>query len=174
MRFDSFSTGILFLVVFTAIIGAAFYFLFKKSSFLKFTSPSNKSSTSYKLSKPVLWSLLLILLVVLFWMDFARDYTFKNLNWQMTYLYAIENGGVGLYNYTDSFMERILGSASSETVYYLKYVMTLTFSLVYFTLTTLILKLIFNNQRIVPFTFLFYALSFCLMSLVFVLALFPF
>jgi hypothetical protein len=174
MRFESFTSATLFLLFYLIITGGILVILFTKVSFLKFKVVSTNNSKKHLFAKPFRWIIAIIILLTIFWMDFARDYTFKNLNMQMNFMYAIENGQEGLYNYTDSFMENILGDASSTTIYYLKFTMTCIFTILYFSLSTVFLKLLFVNQRILPYAFLFYSVSFCCMGLFFVFNSFPF
>jgi hypothetical protein len=174
MRFESFTLASLFLLLYLTITAGILVVLFTKVSFLKFNVETSKNNSKHVIAKPIRWVIAIIILLVIFWMDFARDYTFKNLNMQMNFMYAIENGQEGLYNYTDSLMENILGNASSTTIYYLKFTMTCVFTVLYFSLTTIFLKLLFPNQRILPYTFLFYSVTFCSMGLFFVFNSFPF
>lgn len=174
MRFESFTSATLFLLLYLIITAGILVVLFTKLPILKFKVVSTKNSKKHQLAKPFRWLIAIAILLTIFWMDFVRDYTFKNLNMQMNFMYAIENGQEGLYNYTDSLMENILGNASSTTIYYLKFTMTCVFTILYFSLTTIFLKLLFPNQRILPYTFLFYSVSFYCMGLFFVLNSFPF
>lgn len=174
MKFESFTFAVLFLLLYLIITIGILFLLFSKLSFLKFKVERSGDTSKVKIIEPIHWFIAIILLLVIFWMDFARDYTFKNLNMQMNFMYAFESGQTGLYNYTDSFMEKLLGNTSWKGIYYLKFIMTCVFTLLYFSLTSLFLKLLFPNQRIMPYTFLFYSVSFCSMGLFFVFNSFPF
>jgi hypothetical protein len=174
MKFESFTFAALFLLLYLIFTIGILFLIFSKLSFLKFKVERSGDTSKDKIVKPIHWFIAIILLIVIFWMDFARDYTFKNLNMQMNFMYAFESGQIGLYNYTDSFMEKLLGNTSWKGIYYLKFIMTCVFTLLYFSLTSLFLILLFPNQRIMPYTFLFYAVSFCSMGLFFVFNSFPF
>lgn len=174
MKFDSFFTASLTLIIYTLISASVLMILYSKVALLKFNSESNVKNAIISLKSPIRWTIGIGLLFLVFWMDFARDYTFKNLNMQMNYQFAIENEQLGLINYTDSFMEKLLENTSSKTIYYMKFLMTCVYSFLFFFITTLLLKLFFPLLRIVPYTFLFYSITFCFMGMFFIFNTFPF
>lgn len=102
-------------------------------------------------------------------MDFLRDYVFHNLSYRMDYLFQIENGGSPdkYADYTDSLMKQMLGKANSSTVYYLKYVASFIFILIYASLTFLITKLIYPKIRLGHYVILIYGLGIIVMAWVF-------
>ncbi|CAG5079683.1 hypothetical protein [Parvicella tangerina] len=110
-----------------------------------------------------------ILIVFLFYLDFVRDYVFHNLSWRMDYQYLIEQGGSPdkYVDPTDSWMKAILGNASSNTIYLLKYVSSGIFILLYGFLSHLILRLIYPSNNTLPYTILLYGLGTLSMGLVF-------
>lgn len=113
--------------------------------------------------------LIIILTIFLFYLDFLRDYVFHNLTWRMNYLYQIENGGSPdkYFDATDSLMKKILGETKSETIYWLKYLASGIFILIYFFLSHLILRLVYPSNNTFPYTLLLYGLGTLSMGIVF-------
>ncbi|MCB9188204.1 MAG: hypothetical protein H6599_02870 [Flavobacteriales bacterium] len=113
--------------------------------------------------------LIIAIIGFLFYLDFLRDYVFKNLDWRMDFQYHMEQGGSPdkYVDGTDSWMKSVLGEASSNTIYLLKYMASGIFIVIYTFISHLIMRLAYPDQNTFPFTFLLYGLGTLSMLLVF-------
>jgi hypothetical protein len=125
-------------------------------------------------NRKVLLALSFGLLALLFFMDFARDYLFKNINMQINFMYYYEQGQWDRFNYTDSSMEKLLDGLSANTLYYLKYLLTLILTILYAIICWLFLRFTYPTLNSVPYVRLFYGISFWLLCTFFIFAMYPF
>lgn len=112
---------------------------------------------------------LILTLLFLFYLDFIRDYVFKNLNWRMDFMYHMEQGGSPekYVDGTDSWAKSILGETSSHTLYQLKYLVSGVFILIYAFVTHLAMRWVYPKFNTLPYTILLYGLGLLMMGLVF-------
>lgn len=113
--------------------------------------------------------LIITLVILLFYLDFVRDYVFKNLDWRMGFQYQMENGGSPdkYVDATDSWMKALLGDTSSNTIYKLKYLASAIFILIYAFVSHVILRLVYPANNALPYILLIYGLGTLTMGLVF-------
>lgn len=112
---------------------------------------------------------LTLTLLLLFYLDFIRDYAFKNLNWRMDFMYHMEQGGSPekYVDGTDSWAKAILGDTSSQTLYKLKYIISGIFILIYAFIAHLTMRWVYPKFNTLPYTLLLYGLGVLMMGLVF-------
>ena len=118
----------------------------------------------------------IVIVGFLFYLDFLRDYVFKNLDWRMDFQYLMETGGSPekYVDGTDSWMKSILGDASSATIYKLKYFASAIFIFIYFVISHLVMRLTYPTNNTFPYTILLYGLGTLMMGLVFSFYFFEF
>lgn len=158
--------GILALLISSAL-GFAFFW-FWKIKIWKNNSPA-KLFLNLKDYKKTQVILITILLFFLFYLDFIRDYIFKNLTFRMNFIGLMEKGGSPdkYLDPTDSLMVSLLEGLSSYQIYYLKFLATFLMLFVYFVVCQLILKLIYLKHRTLKFTSLLYGTGIFFMMFVF-------
>lgn len=74
-----------------------------------------------------------------------RNFTFVNINSQIKHLEAEKNSNFELFNYTHSFIEGLTYEMSISELTNLKWALTILFSGLFFLLTILLLRTIFNT-----------------------------
>ncbi len=158
--------GILALLI-SCALGFAFFW-FWKTKIWKNNSPA-KLFLNLKDYKKTQVILITILLFFLFYLDFIRDYIFKNLTFRMNFIGLMEKGGSPdkYLDPTDSLMVSLLEGLSSYQIYYLKFLATFLMLFVYFVVCQLILKLIYLKHRTLKFTSLLYGTGIFFMMFVF-------
>lgn len=109
---------------------------------------------------------LLILLGVL--CEFLRDYFFVNLNLQLQFLHY-QNLDLDTTNYTDSFILVFINSLSSSTIAYLKWILALLFSIIFYAIGLFFTKVFWQEVMYKEFkkTFTVCGLIIILSSLIF-------
>lgn len=150
------------------IVGASIYgFILLWIKRLKSAYP--RLGISEGINKTVRIVFIILLLGLLFYLDFLRDYVFKNLTWRMDFQYQMEQGGSPekYFDGTDSWMKAILGNTSSGTIYILKYIASAVFIMIYFLLTQFILRLAYPAYNTFPYPLLLYVLGTLSMGLIF-------
>jgi hypothetical protein len=108
---------------------------------------------------------IVILLLILFYImtGFFREFIFLNIN---------EQSRVTYYHETDSHVAlsmQWLSGLSYATLYYSKWALTLFFTAVFTFLATIIIRLWFDDKKLVKFTWITYSIAFVL-GLLFYLA----
>ena len=172
--FNSNLIGIL-AVFLTTLSIIAFYKFWLRKIWTKNDQPTFLIKT-FENKKIFKWVVLIISFLSLFYMDFIRDYVFKNLTYRMNYIEIIEKGGSldKYFDSTDSFMVLVFGNFSSYQLYYFKIVFTVVFLIVYFLICQFILKIAYLKHRTLKFSLLLYGTGFLLMLVVFSFYFFTF
>lgn len=87
----------------------------------------------------------------------------------MDYTYLIEQGGSPdkYVDGTDSWMKAFLGDASSSTIYWLKYLASAIFILIYAFISHVVMRLTYPEYNSFPYTILLYGLGTLMMGIVF-------
>jgi hypothetical protein len=165
--------GILAIAI-TSSIGFLFFWFWKSKIWNKNSKPNFLSFIENK--KPLQYSLVTLVLLLLFYLDFIRDYIFKNLTFRMQYIELIEKGGSPdkYLDPTDSFMVSILEGLSAYQIYYGKFLATFCMLFIYFIVCQLILKLAYIKHRTLKFTSLLHGTGVILMMFVFSFYFFTF
>jgi len=113
------------------------------------------------LKKTTRYLIIITGLILLFYLDFVRDYVFKNIGFQIYYLNHISNSGVAsIENYTDSFIEQFLYDYSIVQLGNLKWLFTGFFILLFGVLGALINSLFHQTKRVFIYFSLLYSLLF--------------
>ena len=76
-----------------------------------------------------------------------RDFTFVNINYEIKHIEASKGSRFELYNYTHSFIEQFISGMNVTELNNLKWVLTIIFSLLFCTLTILLLRVILKNWK---------------------------
>ena len=101
---------------------------------------------------------LIISLLALFYLDFVRDYFFKNVGFQIYYLTHLSSEGIAsIDNYTDSTIEYYITNYSINQLTNLKWYGTLFFILTFGTFGALINYYIYKIKKVAFFFFSTYA-----------------
>lgn len=88
-------------------------------------------------------------LITIFYLDFVRDYIFKNIGFQVYYLNHLSpNGNSSIENYTDSFIEQFITDYSLEQLNNLKWIFTAFFCLTFALLGALINSFYYQTKKI--------------------------
>ncbi len=155
--------------------GFLFYYFWVHKIWSKRNLVSQKSISLFK-NKFFRILLIVLSLSFLFYLDFLRDYLFKNLTFRMNYIDVISNGGSKdkYFDPTDSLMQKILEGYTAQQIYYLKFLSTFLILGVYFIACQTILKLIYYKNKTFVFTSLLYGSGFLLMMFVFSFYFFTF
>ncbi len=104
---------------------------------------------------------LLISISILFYLDFVRDYFFKNIGFQIYYLVHLSDQGVAsIDNYTDSTIEYFIRDYSINELTNLKWYGTLFFSLTFGTLGAFINYFIYKKKEVLIYFSSIYTLLF--------------
>lgn len=105
--------------------------------------------------------ILALSLILLFYLDFVRDYIFKNIGFQIYYLNHLSPSGVsGIDNYTDSFIERFIKDYSIPQLTNLKWFFTAIFCLIFGTLGALINSFFHQTKKVFLYFIILYTLLF--------------
>lgn len=100
-------------------------------------------------------------IIAIFYLDFVRDYVFKNIGFQIYYLQHTNPEGVSsIENYTDSFMENILTDYSISNLVNLKWVFTLVFSTLFGLLGAFINGIFYGTKKVAFYFIILYAILF--------------
>lgn len=172
--FNNNLVGILAILI---TIAFGFFFLkIWKSKLWNNDTPSTVFSFLLNFNKVFYYSLITISLSFLFYLDFIRDYIFKNLTYRMQYIEQMEKGGSPdkYLDPTDSMMASLLEGLSSYQIYYLKFAATIAMLLVYFIVCQFILKIVYLKHRTLKFTALLYGTGYFFMMLIFSFYFFTF
>jgi len=106
----------------------------------------------------------------LFYLDFVRDYFFKNVGFQIYYLVHLSNDGIAtIDNYTDSTIEYFISDFSIEELTLLKWYGTLFFIITFGVFGALINYYVHQTKKIFFYVLTTYA--FLLLSSLFFYAL---
>jgi hypothetical protein len=148
--------------------GFLFYYFWVHKIWSKRNIVSQKRISLFK-NKFFRILLIVLSLSFLFYLDFLRDYLFKNLTYRMNYIDVISNGGSTdkYFDPTDSLMQKILNGFTAQQIYYLKFLSTFLTLGLYFLTCQIILKLIYLRNNTLVFTSLLYGTGFLLMMFVF-------
>jgi hypothetical protein len=174
MYFATYWSALLFTLLFLVFSAGTSFLFFKQQKKLAAWDDQVHRIFSFLTHNIIRISLAIALLLLLFFMDFVRDYLFKNVNMQINYMYYIEQGQVDRFNYTDSVMERLLEGWSAQALYYLKYALTILLTIVYAVMCWLFLRFTYPHVNTVPYVRLFYGTTFWLLCFAFILAMYPF
>ena len=102
---------------------------------------------------------IIILLLIAFTADFFRDYIFVNLNYQIHYLKYLD------YNFTDSFIEKLVNGLSINSINQLKWGFSLLFICFYTGLTVILIHFYYKKHKKKYYFFtLLFLLSFLFFS----------
>lgn len=155
--------------------GFLFYYFWVHKIWSNRNLVSQKSISLFK-NKFVRISCIILSLLFLFYLDFLRDYLFKNLTFRMNYVDVISKGGSTdkYFDPTDSLMQKILNGFTAQQIYYLKFLSTFLTLGLYFLTCQIILKLIYIKNNTFVFTSLLYGTGFLLMMFVFSFYFFTF
>ncbi len=166
--------GILAIII-TLGCGYLFFYFWINKIWKTKNNVTNKKVTFLE-NKPLRILLIILSLLFLFYLDFLRDYIFKNLTYRMNYIDVISNGGSTdkYFDPTDSLMQKILEGYTAQQIYYLKFLSTFLILGVYFLACQTILKLIYYKNNTFVFTSLLYGSGFLLMMFVFSFYFFTF
>lgn len=100
-------------------------------------------------------------LILLFYLDFVRDYVFKNIGFQIYYLNHLSSSGVAsIENYTDSFIEQFFNDYSIKQLNNLKWFFTAFFILLFGALGALINNLFHKTKKVFIYFLLLYSFLF--------------
>jgi hypothetical protein len=174
MYFSTYWTAVLFTLLYLSSTILTTVLFFRQQSKLVLWDEQVHRVFAFLKNRTVLIFLALCVLSLLFFMDFIRDYIFKNINMQINYMYYIEQGQLDRFNYTDSWMEWLLEGISSTVLYYIKYALTAILTVVYAVLCWLFLRFSSPTFNTVPYVRLFYGTLFWLLCLAFIFAMYPF
>lgn len=166
--------GILILLT-TGTLGFLFFRFWKVKLWDNNSKPTTLSFF-HKKYKALRYILIAISLSFLFYLDFIRDYIFKNLTFRMQFIEQIEKGGSPdkYFDPTDSLMASILEGLSSYQIYYLKFLATIVMLVVYLLICQLILRITYIRHRTLKFSSLLYGAGYLSMMLVFSFYFFTF
>lgn len=155
--------------------GMIFYRIWKSKLWNNNTQPSFFSFLD-KTHKSIQYLIITVSLLFLFYLDFIRDYIFKNLTFRMQFIEQIEKGGSPdrYLDPTDSLMVSLLDGLSSYQIYYFKFIATVSMLLIYFITCQFILKVTYFKHRTLKFTSLLYGIGYLLMMFVFSFYFFTF
>lgn len=107
------------------------------------------------------YSIVGIGLCLIFYLDFVRDYVFKNIGFQIYYLQHLNSDGTAsLDNYTDSFIEHFIQNYSIESLTKLKWISTAIFSLIFGTIGALINSVYYKTKQVAIYFLILYGLLF--------------
>lgn len=114
--------------------------------------------------------ILITLGFLLFYSDFARDYVFKNLEYQIHYLSHLNPEGIATTdNYTDSWMEARLENYTIENIINLKWIFTIIFTFYFFILSAGIPFIIYQKKETIKFAAILYTLLFITALIIYIL-----
>jgi hypothetical protein len=174
MYFSSYVSALLFTSLFLVFTVVSTILSIKNSATLRRWDEQVHEVLSPVKNRTIQLILAIGILMVLFFLDFTRDYLFKNINMQINYMYYFELGQWDRFNYTDSSMEKLLDGLSANTLYYLKYLLTLILTILYAIICWLFLRFTYPTLNSVPYVRLFYGISFWLLCTFFIFAMYPF
>lgn len=119
------------------------------------------SENIFKMNKTLKIFTLLVLVILLFYSDFIRDYVFKNLQYQIHYLSLFDAEGAPMAeNYTDSWMEKLLEGKSITELINLKWLFTLVFTFYFLLFSILIPYIIYNKKKTIKYATVLYGTFF--------------
>ncbi len=100
-------------------------------------------------------------LCLVFYLDFVRDYIFKNIGFQIYYLQHLSTDGVSsIENYTDSLMETYIADLSIKELNNLKWFFTAAFSLTFGIVGAAINGFFYQTRTVAYYFFILYILLF--------------
>lgn len=100
-------------------------------------------------------------LCLVFYLDFVRDYIFKNIGFQIYYLQHLNaDGQASINNYTDSFLEQFIHNYSIESLTNLKWVFTAVFSLLFGLIGATINSIYYETKQVAIYFLILYGLLF--------------
>ena len=95
--------------------------------------------------------------ILLFSLDFLRDYFFKNVQFQAYYISHLDSNNISsVENYTDSLLEPLLSSFSITGLFYLKWVGSAFFILLFAVTGALLNFFVYNNKKVFVYFFSLY------------------
>lgn len=113
------------------------------------------------MNKTLRYLIVLFGVILLFYLDFVRDYVFKNIGFQIYYLNHLSSTGyASVTNYTDSFIESYIHDYSSAQLYNLKWIFTAIFSIVFGVLGAVINSIFHQTKKIFLYFSILYVVLF--------------
>ena len=98
-----------------------------------------------------------VLIGILFYSDFARDYFFKNTSFQIYYLEHMTDAGVStIDNYTDSLLEDFFENFTIKDLIYFKWFLTFAFTIYFMGLCMLISYFVYRSKSAIKYTLILY------------------
>lgn len=122
------------------------------------------------MSKPIKYSILLIGLISLFYLDFIRDYVFKNIGFQVYYLNHITADGTSsIENYTDSFIENFIKDYSIQQLNRLKWIFTAIFISLFGVLGAFINTIFYHTKKVAIYFMILYGILFICSLIIYII-----
>lgn len=113
------------------------------------------------MNKLLKYGILAIGICLLFYLDFIRDYIFKNIGFQIFYLQHLSAEGFSsVENYTDSFLEKYIKNYSIKDLTSLKWASTVFFSILFGVVGATINGFFYQTKKVSIYFLLLYALIF--------------
>jgi len=123
-----------------------------------------------KLHKVVRRLILLLGIFCLFYLDFVRDYFFKNVGFQIYYVNHLTPEGVAqIDNYTDSFLEYYIGNYTIQQLANLKWFGTFLFSFLFALVGSLLNYFVYQNKKVFIYFWGMYAFLFIISLCIYLL-----
>lgn len=115
------------------------------------------------LSKLIKYSILVLGMASIFYLDFVRDYIFKNIGFQIYYLEHLNNDGIStINNYTDSFFESFIKDYSIPQLNNLKWIFTTVFISIFGALGAIVNTVFYSSKKVaLYFIYLYGGLVLC-------------
>lgn len=97
----------------------------------------------------------------IFYLDFVRDYIFKNIGFQIYYLQHLSpDGTASIDSYTDSFIESFIKDYSIKELNNLKWLFTAIFSFLFGALGAIINGIFYQTSKVSFYFFILYTILF--------------